>query len=157
MSDNVSGVTHASQLCAGLSSYTFSDLTGEFIGTPTFERGCRVDVPAGAIKIDGKLLSATLAPTTVTVEDLACEKFACDPGSARDIVVSANWTGFGPPLTSKSRNAWDDGTCRSHDAFKGSNRQADVTGSLDGHDLAADRSGYISSGKYTFRSSCTEV
>ena len=39
MSDNVSGVTHSSQVCAGLSSYTYSDLTGEFIGTPTFERG----------------------------------------------------------------------------------------------------------------------
>jgi hypothetical protein len=157
MSDNVSGVTHASQLCAGLSSYTFSDLTGEFIGTPTFEHGCRVDLPAGAIKIDGKLLSASLAPTTVTVEDLACEKFACEPGATRDIVVSANWTGFGPLLTSKYRNAFDDGTCRSHEAFKGSNRQADVTGSLDGHDLAADRYGYLSSGKSTFRSSCTEV
>ena len=157
MSDNVSGVTHASQLCASLSTYTFSDLTGEFVGTPTFERGCRVDLPAGAIKIDGKLLSAALAPTTVTVEDRACEKFACEPVSTRDIVVSAKWTGFGPLQTSKSRNAWDDGTCRSHDAFKGSNRQADVTGSLDGHDLAAERYGYISSGKYTFRSSCTEV
>lgn len=157
MSDNVSGVTHASQLCAGLSSYTFSELTGEFVGTPTFERGCRVDLPAGTIKIDGKLLSATLAPTTVTVEDIACEKFACEPGSTRDIVANANWTGFGPLQTSKSRNAWDDGTCRSHDAFKGSSRQADVTGSLDGHDLAADRFGYISSGKSTFRSSCNEI
>jgi hypothetical protein len=157
MSDNVSGVTHSNQLCAGLSSYTYSELTGEFIGTPTFERGCRVDLPAGAIKIDGKLLSATLAPTTVTVEDLVCEKFECEPGSTRDIVVNASWTGFGPLQTSKSRNSSDDGICRTHEAFKGSNRQADVTGSLDGHDLAADRFGYISSGKYTFKSSCTEV
>lgn len=157
MSDNVTGVTHASQLCAAVSHYTVSELTGEFVGTPSFERGCRVDLPAGAIKVDGKLQSASLAPTTVTVEDLACEKFACDPGSTRDIVVSAGWTGFGPLQTSKGRNAWDDGTCRTHEAFKGSNRQADVTGSVDGHDLAADRFGYISSGKYTFRSSCTEV
>jgi hypothetical protein len=112
---------------------------------------------SGAIKIDGKLLSATLAPTTVTVEDQACEKFGCEPGTARDIVVSASWTGFGPLSTQKYRSAFDDGTCRNHDAFKGSNRQADVTGSFDGHDLAAERYGNLSSGKYTFRSSCTEV
>jgi hypothetical protein len=157
MTDSVSGLTHSSQVCASLSNYTYSELTGEFIGTPTFERGCRVDLPAGVIKVDGKLQSAALAPTTVTVEDVACEKFACEPGSTRDIVVSANWTGFGQLLTSKSRNSGDDGTCRTHEAFKGSNRQADVTGSVDGHDLPAEHDGYIYSGKYTFRSSCTEV
>jgi hypothetical protein len=157
MSDSVTGVTHVSQLCAALSIYTVSDLTGEFVATPRFERGCRVDLPAGSARIDSKLLWATLAPTTVSVEDLGCEKFGCEPGSARDIVVSANWTGFGPLQSSKSRNAWDDGVCRSHNAFKGSDRQANVTGSLDGHDLTAELYGDISSGKYTFRSSCTEV
>ncbi|HXU84352.1 MAG TPA: hypothetical protein VN773_00960 [Verrucomicrobiae bacterium] len=157
MSDSLTGVIHASQLCAALSIYSVSDLTGEFIGTPTFERGCRVDLPAGSARIDSKLLWATLAPTTVSVEDLACEKFGCAPGSTRDIVVSADWTGFGPLQSSKSRNAWDDSVCRTHEAFKGSNRQADVTGSLDGHDLASDRFAYLSSGKYTFRSSCAEA
>jgi hypothetical protein len=157
MSDSVTGVTHSSQLCASLSTYTFSELTGEVVGTPSFLQGCRVDLPSGTIRIDGKLNSATVAATHLTVQDQACEKFGCEPGSGRDIVVAASWTGFGSLMTSKSRGAWGDGTCRSRESFKGSTRSANVTGSLDGHPLTGDLFGYISSGKLTFRSSCTEV
>ncbi|HEX2754539.1 MAG TPA: hypothetical protein VHM48_03700 [Candidatus Limnocylindrales bacterium] len=157
MTDSLSGVTHTSQLCVSLSNYTYSELTGDYVGTPTFEQGCRVDLPTGTIKIDSKLRSASLATTHLTVQDQACEKFGCDPGSARDIVVGASWTGFGPLMTSKSRGSSNDGTCRSNESFKGSTRAADVVGSLDGQALGGDQFGYISSGKYSFRSSCTEV
>ncbi|HLO36748.1 MAG TPA: hypothetical protein VK194_11725 [Candidatus Deferrimicrobium sp.] len=157
MTDSVSGVTHTSQLCASLSSYTYSELTGEYVGTPTFEQGCRVDLPSGTIRIDAKLNWATLAATKLTVEDQACEKFGCEPGSGRDIVVAAGWTGFGPLTMSKSRGSFDDGTCRSSESFKGSGRAAEVTGSLDGQAIAGDSFGFISTGKYTFKSSCTEV
>lgn len=157
MTDSLSGVTHTSQLCVSLSNYTYSELTGDYVGTPTFEQGCRVDLPTGTIKIDSKLRSASLATTHLTVQDQACEKFGCDPGSARDIVVGASWTGFGPLMTSKSRGSSNDGTCRSNESFMGSTRAADVVGSLDGQALGGDHFGYISSGKYSFRSSCTEV
>jgi hypothetical protein len=157
LTDSVSGVAHTSQLCVSLASYAYSELTGEIVGTPSFEGGCRVDLPAGTLTIDSKLRSATLSPTTVSVEDEACDKFGCEPGAARDIVAEGTWTGFGPLQTSRYRGSYDEGTCRSHEASKGSIRSADVVGSLDGAGLAGDVSGSIFSGKYTFRSSCREV
>jgi hypothetical protein len=157
MTDSVTGVSHASQLCVYLSTYSFSETTGEYIGTPLFEQGCRTDLPSGAIRIDSKLSTATLAPTIVSVEDILCEKFGCEPGSARDVLAVATWSGFGPLQASKYRSSYGDGTCRSHEAAKGSSRSADVVGSLDGHDLAGDAYGSLFSGRYSFRSSCTEV
>ena len=157
MTDSLTGRTHTSQVCASLAHYTFSELTGEFVGTPSFEQGCRVDVPIGTIKIDAKLHSATLVATHVTIEDQTCEKFGCDPGSARNIVVAASWAGFGPLMTSKSHSSSNDGTCRSKESFKGSNRSADVVGSLDGQAIAGDLFGNLFSGRYSFQSSCTEV
>lgn len=157
MSDSVSGVTHVSQLCVAVSHYTYSESGGEFIGFPSFERGCLVDLPAGAIRIDTKLRTATLASTTVRVQDEACEKFGCDPGVGRDIVATAAWSGFGSLQSSKSHGGSDDGTCRSHEFFKGSTRLAAVTGSLDGTAIFGDFFGALSSGKYTYRSSCVEI
>jgi hypothetical protein len=157
MTDSASGVVHTSQVCVSLASYAYSEDTGELVGTPSFEEGCRVDLPAGTLRIDSKLRSAALSPTTVSVEDQACDKFGCEPGSARDIVVVATWTGFGPIQTSKYRGSFGDGTCRSREASRGSSRSADVVGSLDGADLAGDVSGSLFSGRYSFRSSCREV
>lgn len=156
MSDNLSGVTHSSQLCVSVSRATFSDLTGEYVGTPAWFQGCRVDLPSGTIRIDSKLTSATLISTHVTVEDLLCEKFGCEPGSARDIVVAATWTGFGPLSTSKYRGSYNDGTCRSNESFKGTGRSAEIAGSIDGTSISGDRFGFIQSGKSTLRSRCTE-
>src|SRR4051794_25769490 len=152
MTDSATGVVHASQLCAALSHYAYSESTGEYVGTPTYEQGCRVDLPAGTIRIDGKLNSASVAPTTVAIEDLACSKFGCEPGAGRDVVVGASWAGFGPLRTSKSRSASDDGTCRSQEAFKGSSREADASGSIDGQVFGGDRFAVLSAGKYSFRS-----
>jgi hypothetical protein len=157
MTDSVTGVTHASQVCAALSSYSYSETDGTYVGTPSFEQGCRVDLPTGSIKIDSKLNSAALAPTTVHVEDGACEKFGCDPGAGRDIVAVATWTGFGPTQSTKYRGSFGDGTCRSHESSKGLSRSAEIDGSLGGQPLGSDRFGGIFSGKFTFRSSCSEV
>ncbi len=157
MRDSATGVTHTNQVCVSVSSYAYSELTGEFVGTPSFEGGCRVDLAAGTIRIDGKLRSASVAPTTVLVEDDACDKFGCEPGTGREIVAGATWAGFGPIDSSKGRDSSGDGTCRTHDSFKGSSRDATVTGTIDGHDLARDPFGSISTGKYTYRSSCTEA
>lgn len=157
MSDSVSGVTHASQLCVSISRATFSDLTGDFIGVPSWYQGCRVDLPIGSIRIDSKLTSATLAATLVTVDDMVCEKFGCEPGTSRDIVVAASWAGFGPLSANKYRASYDEGTCRSNESFKGTGRSAEIAGAIDGTPVAGDRFGFISSGKSTFRSNCAEV
>jgi hypothetical protein len=158
MTDSVSGVTRSNQLCVSVASYTYSELAGEYVGSPSFERGCRTDLPSGAFRIDSKLASATLADTPVAVVDEGCEKFGCEPGAGREIVVAATWTGFGPLRVSKSHGSSDDGTCRSRESFKGSSRSADVAGSLDGQPIVADDVfGLLSSGKYSFTSSCSEV
>jgi hypothetical protein len=157
MTDSATGVSHTSQLCVSLSSYSYSESTGEYTDSQSFEAGCRTDLPAGAIKIDSKLKSAILAPTSVTVDDLACEKYGCEAGGSRDIVAVGSWTGFGPIQSSKYRDSYGEGTCRSHESFKGSSRSADAGGSLDGAAITGDISGGLYTGKYTFRSSCTEV
>jgi hypothetical protein len=157
MTDTATGVTHVNQVCASIMTATYSDETGEFVGNPSFYQGCRVDLPTGALKVDAKLNWATLAATTVTLEDQGCEKTGCEPGTARDVVLVATWTGFGPLDSSKYHGSSNGGGCRSHETFKGSARAAEVTGSLGGEPLAGDRFGYLSMGKHTFRSSCTEV
>ena len=158
MSDSASGVSHTNQLCVGVASYTVDETSGEFIGTPSFERGCLADLPSGTFRIDGRLTSATLADTTVHVVDEACDKFGCEPGAGRDIQVSASWTGFGPLRTSKAHLSSDDGICRSREAFKGSSRAATISGSIDGQPISsADGAGQLSSGKDSFTSRCSEV
>ena len=157
MTDSVTGVSHSSQLCVMVESYTYSELTGEFVGSPTFDQGCRTDVPAGAIRIDSKLRSASLAPTTVSVEDVACQKFGCDPGSPHDVLVSATWVGFGALQSSKSHGSSGDGTCRTNESFKGSSRSADVTFAIDDATFTVSDSGDIYSGRYSFQSRCREV
>lgn len=157
MTDQVTGVTHTNQVCVASSDYTFTEESGDYVGTPRFERGCRVDVPSGTIRIDSKLRTAVLASTRVTVTDELCEKFGCEPGSERDVLVDATWTGFGELRSSKSRGSFDDGSCRSNESFKGSARSADVVGSLDGVAVTGDYYGQLWSGRYSFRSSCTEA
>jgi hypothetical protein len=53
MTDNVSGVTHASQVCAAVSTYTVDLTTGGYLGEPIFERGCAVDLGTGVIRFGG--------------------------------------------------------------------------------------------------------
>jgi hypothetical protein len=156
MTDTVAGVTHSSQLCAAISSYTFSLITKEYVGTPTFERGCRADLPSGTIRFDSKLAWATLAATHLTVEQLVCDKEACIPGASRDVVVAATWTGIGPLRISKSRSSGDDGTCRYNASFRGSDRSADIVASFDGQPVGGDVFGSLASGRFSFRSNCTE-
>ena len=157
MTDSASGVVHTNQLCVTLSSYTVDEFSGDFVGTPSFERGCRVDLPSGSFRFDGRLTSAVLADTTVRVVDELCDKFGCEPGAGRDVVVAASWSGFGPLRTSKARFSSDDGTCRSHESYKGSSRAADGAGTFDGQPIVGDDVfSQLQSGKTTFTSSCSE-
>jgi hypothetical protein len=159
MSDDLSGVTHANQVCLSLSTYTFDDVTGEMVGDPTYESGCDVDLPKGAIRSGAKLASVTLAARTITIQQLVCDKSGdpCDQGPTRDVAVSGTWTGIGPIQSFKYRSSNDDGTCRYDDSGKGVSREATFVGSLAG--LPFDNSAFaqLQDAKSTFRSRCSQV
>jgi hypothetical protein len=158
MTDSFSGVTHSSQVCASVASYTVDAITGDYLGDPVYEYGCRVDLANGVIRFGSKLSSASLSATHVTIEQWICDdEKECVPGASRDVVVEATWTGFGPISTGKYRSSGNDGTCRYSDWFKGSDRSADVTASIDGQPVAGDQYGYLSSGRNGFKSACSEV
>jgi hypothetical protein len=157
MTDGVSGVTHSSQVCAEVGTYTVDAITGDYLGEPVFERGCRVDLASGVIRFGSKLSSASLAATHVTLEQWNCDGKDCVPGASRDVVVAAAWTGVGPINFGKYRSSGNDGTCRYSEWFKGSDRSANITASFDGRPVAGDQYGYLSSGRNGFKSACAEA
>ena len=156
MTDNFSGVTHLNQVCVSVGTYTFDITTGEYVGKPVYERGCATDLPSGVIRIDSKLASATLAPTTLTIAQLVCDKESCVPGPSRAVAIAGSWLGFGPVGSSKNRSSYDDGTCRSNFANKSSGRNASFSGSLAGQTFETSDLGFLSSGRETFHSRCSE-
>jgi len=158
MTDSVSGVIHSSQVCASVGSYTFDLNTGGYIGEPIFERGCRADLATGVIHFESKLSGASLAATKITLEQWVCDdEKECLPGASRDVVVAASWVGFGPLQSGKYRSSGNDGICRYSDWFKGTNRSADITATFDGATVGGDQYGNLASGKYGFKSACTEA
>jgi hypothetical protein len=158
MTDSVSGVTHSSQVCAAVGTYTIDLNSGDYLGDPIFERGCRADLATGVIHFGSKLSRASLAATSITIAQWVCDdEKECVPGASRDVVVAATWTGFGPISTGKYRSSGNDGTCRYSDWFKGSDRSADATASFDGQPVSGDQGGYLSSGRNGFKSACTEI
>lgn len=156
MSDSFSGVSHANQVCVNVDSYVIDDVTGDFVGDPTFESGCKVDLPSGRLTFGRNLSSATLAPTTISIQKYVCDEYICTPGSSRDVTAGGTWTGVGPTYFQKYRTSSNDGTCRSNESGKGSMREASLTGTIAGHSLV-NSYGSISDGKFTYRSRCLEV
>lgn len=156
MTDGFSGVTHLNQVCVSVGTYTFDMTTGEYVGEPVYERGCATDLPSGVIRIDSKLAWATLAPTTLTIEQLVCDKESCVPGPSRMVGVAGSWLGIGSVASSKNRSSYDDGTCRSNFANKSSGRMASFTGSLGDQSFETPDLGYLSSGRESFTSRCSE-
>jgi hypothetical protein len=156
MSDSFSGVTHSNQVCAFLDSYTYDETTGDYVGDPISESGCTVDLPSGKLTFGRNLSSATLATTTITIQQYVCDEYSCEPGASRDVTIGGTWTGVGPTSSQKYRSASDDGTCRFNEAGKGSSREASFSGTIAGRSLEAVY-GSISDGKFTYRSRCDEV
>jgi hypothetical protein len=157
MSDNVSGVTHANQVCVSLDLYTLDDATKTLVGDPVSEAGCKADLPNGTIVFGSKLTAVTLATTTISIQQMVCsDKLTCVPGSSRDVTVAGTWTGVGPISSSKYRSVGDDGTCRYDEAGKGYSRQASFSGTVAGQGLSLD-SASITDGKSTYRSRCSEI
>jgi hypothetical protein len=157
MSDSFSGVIHGDQVCASVSSYTIDDVTGEQVGDGTYESGCRVDLPNGAIAVGKNLSSVKLSTTTVEIAQYICDEYTCEPGSSRDISVGGTWTGVGSIYQSKSHSSGDDGTCRTNESGRGSNREASFVGTIDTVAVGSDSFAWLGNGKYTYRSRCTEV
>jgi hypothetical protein len=157
MSDTLTGVTHLNEVCASLSSYTFDDATGDGVGDPVFEGGCRTDLPTGALRFGTDLTSATLAPTTITIQQIVCvDKLECVPGPSRDVTVAGTWTGSGPISFSKYRFTGDDGTCHYNESSKTYYRDASFLGTVAG--LTLDQAyASIWDGKSTFSSRCIEI
>ena len=157
MSDNVSDVTHFNQVCVTLDNYTIDDATKTLVGEYVTENGCKVDLPNGTLHFGSGLTSVTLAPTTISIQQMVCsDKLTCVPGSSREVTVAGTWTGVGPISYSKYRRVSDDGTCRYDEAGKGYLRQASFSGTLDGQSLSLDYAS-ITDGKSTYRSRCSEV
>jgi hypothetical protein len=157
MSDNFSGVTHANQVCVVLEVSTYTDATGERVGDFTDEAGCKVDLLNGTLRFGSNLTSVTLAPTTISIQQMVCvDKGTCVPGSSRDVTVAGTWTGVGPISYSKYRSVSDDGTCRYDEAGKGYLRQASFSGTVGDLSLSLDYAS-ITDGKSTYRSRCSEV
>jgi hypothetical protein len=156
MSDSLSGVTHSNQVCAFVDSYTYDETTGDYVGDPTYESGCKVDLPSGTLTFGRNLSSATLATTTIAIQQYVCDEYSCEPGASRDVTIGGTWTGVGPTFSQKYRSASDDGTCRFNESGKGSSREASFSGTIAGRSLE-DVYGSISDGKFTYRSRCVEV
>lgn len=155
-SDNFSGVSHVNAVCAWLNSATFDDETGEYVGEPTSENGCRVDLPKTSLKFGRNLSSVTLAPTTITLSQWICtDKTTCEQGPSRDVTVQGAWTGDGPTTYGKYRFTGADDTCRYNESGKGYDRGATFVGSVDGTSLDQAYAS-ITSGKSTYRSRCIE-
>jgi hypothetical protein len=157
MSDSFSRLTHRNQACAYLSTYTYSDVTGDLVGDPVFESGCAVDLPNSTIGIGKGLTSVSLATTTVEVYEYICDELGCEPGPSRDVAVVGSWTGVGPTYHSKFRYSSDDGTCRTNESGKGSGRDASFVGTVDGLSVGGDSYASISNGRFTYRSRCIEI
>jgi hypothetical protein len=160
LSDSLSGVTHANQVCVTVNTYEYSTSTGEYSSEPSFEAGCAVDAAAGVIQFDAKLAGATLAPTTVALDAWVCdtsEPYECTPTASRAVTVAGTWTGIGQVIRSKSRSTFDDGLCRFNDSAKASQREATFTGSLGGIALDGSYDGSLLTGRFSYQSRCSEV
>jgi hypothetical protein len=157
MSDDISGISHVSEVCAWLNSSTFDDETGEYVGDPISENGCRVDLPKASLKFGRGLSSATLAPTTITLSQWICtDKTTCEQGPSRDVTVQGTWTGDGPTTYNKYRFTGDDGSCHYNESGKGFDRGATFVGSVDGTSLSQPYAS-MTDGKSSFRTRCTEI
>ena len=94
-------------VCVNVSTYTYSERTGRgrFISN---ESGCSdpIDGSALAITVSHDLMTASLAPTPVTL--FGCDRRAC--AETRTVTASASGTG-GPVESSTSRSSYKDGAC----------------------------------------------
>jgi hypothetical protein len=114
------------------------------------EGGCTA-APEGTLTVPRDLSSAELQTTTVTI---TCSEGDCQPGSSRQVTVSAGWTAVGPlePTREHDRFVIDD--CTEMVFVKRERRDAVAIGSLDGSSLASTTFADITDGTLTTKSTC---
>jgi hypothetical protein len=153
-----SGANHGTEVCYSTGTDTFNQVTGEFISSLQ-ENGCTQDPGEGTV-IERDLSSATIAPTTITLETFSCDGFECGPtGDTRDITVEGTFTATSAAVRQSSRNVFDDGICVFRDSSRGTSRQATFSGTVDGQPLVLGDDlehgfGQIMQGTFSFSERC---
>ncbi len=146
------GANRGTELCAYVYTYTYVTATFETIDYSE-EFGCTTELGAGSV-IAKDLSTATLTPTTVTIQGQICDEISCEPaGDPRDIVVEGTWTGVGPVIRESYRSVVDDGVCVFRDRSSGTFRDATFSGTFDGQPFEAQYSS-LRNGKFSFSVSC---
>ena len=153
-----SGASHGTEVCYSTGTDTFNQVTGEIISSLQ-ENGCTQDPGEGTV-IERDLSSATIAPTTITLETFVCDEFDCGPtGETRDVTVEGTFTATSTAIRQSSRNVFDDGICVFRDSFRGTSRQATFAGTVDGQPLVLGDDpengfGQIMQGSFSFSQKC---
>jgi hypothetical protein len=152
------------QTCTGIFLSASTDTAGmEFVSLSieTYMRDGEEFTPisseSGFAEGDAELtvnsdLSATLAPTTVTLESYDCTDEDCELSGSREVTVSASGTAIGPVGTSRERGMFKEGKCAYKWSFTPTSADAAGTITLDG--VAYDVAGRVSTGDYRSMSRC---
>jgi hypothetical protein len=130
--------------CYSSSTYTFDPNSGT-PGESNGLFGCAFH--SGTLRIN-RLISISLAPTSVELTRVECSATECTETPAGTITISGTWTGVGPTSTSKGRFRFDDGTCVQVNAERSRSRQATFVGTLAGANAR------MATGSFSFRSNC---
>jgi hypothetical protein len=135
--------------------------TSSFNGEDSFsvESGC-FTARDRRLRVAGRLASATLQPTAVTLDTYECTldeitgELTCVIVRSREVTVSASWTATGPLAKSSSRSKFRVGKCTETYSSKGEFRNALTAGTLDGAPLGDSDFASIGRVRFDFRSTC---
>ncbi len=109
-------------------------------------------VEGGAELTVGSDLSATLAPTIVTLESYDCTDESCEEAGSREVTVSASGTAVGPAATSRERGKFKEGTCTYK--WSSTSTSAEVAGTITLDGVTHHAAGPVSTGDYRLMSRC---
>ena len=122
------GTMEPGQVC--LSTSTYQRTSGGGRTALTDEHGC-ADLSGAALTVTDDL-SATLQPTTLTLEAFSCEgeedEAQCSVTSRRDVTVSSSQSAVGPITSSRDRGRSTTGQCRS--TYRSTTTSAPVAGTV---------------------------
>jgi hypothetical protein len=138
--------------------------TSSFNGQDAFtvESGCST-TRERTLRVAGRLASATLQPTVVTLDTYECTfdeitgELTCVIVRSRAVAVSANWTATGPLARSSSRSRFRVGKCSETYSTKGESREAVAVATVDGAPLGDSDLASVARGRFDFRSTCPIV
>jgi hypothetical protein len=149
------GAAHANEVCYASFTETFDPDGGEG-GSFSQEFGCAV----GGIVWGRDLASATISPTTVTLEGESCTvtgpdtEVVCAPTSTREVVVEGTFTGTGSLVRQSHRGFSDDGHCVFRDSSSGYSRSATFEGTVDGDSFVTEEA-FLNDGKFSVSETCS--